>query len=137
MSRRKILAGLAAVAVGAASGLEAKASPLPANDALLLRLQAELGPIVARENAAYEAKGWAATSEAEATAQAVADAAFEEWFDIILRMASIPAEGLTGLAVKAAHACRALEGGDTVADGELADSLKADIARLVPGAVVL
>jgi hypothetical protein len=79
----------------------------------------------------------------QATAEAVkqagkdaSEAASQDWCGILLRMAEIPAEGIVGLAVKAAQVCRTLSVGDSEAGNILADSLRADIARLVPAAAV-
>ncbi|WP_424138579.1 hypothetical protein [Roseomonas chloroacetimidivorans] len=120
MSRRRMLAGMAAVAAGGVGGIGAKAASLSHNDARLLVLHAEANR---------------AAEEEEAAVEAAASAAFGRWSDALYAMAALPADGMTGLAVKAAHVCNAMVAGDSAADEALCASLQADIARLVPAAV--
>lgn len=113
------------------------AAPAAPADERLLALAAALRAAHARE---VDAVG--ALMRAEATgngsavrrAAAAADAAFDARTALMHECAALPARGLAGLAAKAALVCRALSHGATAADGWLASSLAADVARLAPDA---
>jgi hypothetical protein len=133
MSRRQILAGLATMAAGT-GGTGAQALALPADDARLLTLSAAMTPLLEREEAAYAILAPLEAQEDDTAAHALVDAAVAETKAALRVLASVPAAGLTGLAVKALWAAHVLEEDWTDPCG-LPDSLRADIARLVPAAV--
>ena len=134
--RRRLLTG---VATAAASGLvetEASALALPADDARLMLLHAEMIHLRAKEDASWAVLGpMRVGDEGEPAAYAVANAAMDAAADAARALAAAPAVGMAGLAVKAAWALYAQEHrwGDQCG---LPESLRADIARLVPAAVV-
>ena len=66
---------------------------------------------------------------------ATREAAFAAWEAVLYAMAATPADGLTGVAVKARQILRTLDTGESNADAELAESLQADLERLVPAVV--
>lgn len=132
VSRHTILPVLVVAPFGA-SGAGAAQPASAETDALLLALDAQRAAAARREVDAYKLAD-TRTSEGQKAAEEEAGAAFEEWATIIERMAAIPAEGIVGLAVKAAQVCRTLGPGHSNPDLTLAESLQDDIARLVPGA---
>ncbi len=139
-SRRAALGAGLLAALPVAARAEPSAIPAtidPAGDGRLLALAAALRGAHAREMEAVQVlmRAEAARDErATARAAAASHAAFDARTDLMDGVAGIPAEGLAGLAAKAALVCRALEHGPTRADCRLADSLLADVARLVPEA---
>jgi hypothetical protein len=134
--RRTLVAfGSAAVAAGV-SGTGAQSSTPPASDALLLQLDASRASAVQWLSlSCLDEDRDFPTEEARAIAVAAREAADEALDSVIRQMARTPAEGLTGLAIKAAQLCRALKDGASIEDHALRASLQADIARLVPGVV--
>ncbi|PZP45887.1 MAG: hypothetical protein DI601_08100 [Azospirillum brasilense] len=112
------------------------ATPTDRSDAVLLTLAAELREADRRHEAATIAFSRAEGSPTAEAARKAMDAASDACDALLLRMSETPASGLAGLAVKAALIVRATEwSGLTEAENGLADSLAADIARLVPQAV--
>ena len=134
LPRRLALGAAVAVAVPVLAGARGRDG-----DAALLEIAAGLRAAHARELETVRLLMVAETSRnaraAEAAAQA-ADEAFDARTELMERMAGIPARGLPGMAAKAALICRALEQEATAADRLLADSLLADVVRLVPAAVL-
>ncbi|QYU69714.1 DMT family transporter [Leptolyngbya sp. 15MV] len=62
------------------------------------------------------------------------DAAWGRWEVAAYEAAALPADGMAGLAVKAAAVVRAVREGPADAEKAIAESLAADIARLIPEA---
>jgi hypothetical protein len=112
--------------------LSALTSPIGSNDARLLAL-AETMRVAMADYDAICAAADRADDHAAADDDALG-AAWARYEAATLEAASIPADGLPGLAVKAARVLRGIDEGPADADWELARSLVADIARLCPEA---
>jgi hypothetical protein len=117
------------------------AAALPVADAQLLRLLDEARAADAALDAACAAGGLAETARDPAAlrlAEAAEQAASARYNRAIAAMAATPAEGWQGIAAKAARLCASVSArrGRILAHAEhpLADSLAADLARLVPEA---
>ena len=132
--RRTLLTGLAVAGVSALPA--GAAPPLGENDRPLLALDAARYAAAEAEETACKTADRAehAGCEEEADAAAAArEAAWNRWCAALDAMAATPADGLLGVAVKAGVLCRALEIGAAEADQAVAESLTADLGRLVPG----
>ena len=133
LPRRHALRGAAFATVAAGASVPAAAAP-PADAAL-----AALNEV---QRAAWEAVRAADDIVADIgskdprypAADAASRRASETWDAVIGRMAEAPAEGMLGLAIKAAIVARDQDecGGLSDAGMQLAESLFADIARLAP-----
>ncbi|MCR0980626.1 hypothetical protein [Roseomonas populi] len=135
MSRRQILAGFASAAVGL-GGVGAQSRPLPANDARLLALKAALARADQwHELCALDAGRDFTSSVAQAVAEAAQESALDAWEAVLFQMAETPAAGMVGVAVKAEQVALAVCAGSSAGEKALAESLRADLARLVPGVV--
>jgi len=136
VSRRAILAGLVTVAAGGIGGTGARALALPTNDARLLELARELAKAWKRD-AEWSAVEDAACTSGDTAAGAQADTARNSAWDDVVRLhtaiAALPAFGLAGIAVKVAVVAKAIEPGFSPAESAVGNSLRTDLARLVPG----
>ncbi|MCR0985866.1 hypothetical protein [Roseomonas populi] len=111
MSRRSILAGVAAVAGAGIAGEGAPALSLPANDARLLALKAALARAGQwHELCAIDAGRDFTSSEAQAVAEAAQESALDAWEAVLFQMAETPAAGMVGVAVKAEQVALAVRG---------------------------
>ncbi|MCK8788243.1 hypothetical protein M0638_28230 [Roseomonas sp. NAR14] len=121
----------AALAAGAAA--PAAASPLA--DAALVVLNEAQSMAWAANIAALDAASVLTVGNPDlGQAETAHDDAYQAWSDVVDRMADTPAEGMLGLAIKAAIVERDIEGCRTpsMTAEALLRSLLADIARLAP-----
>ena len=132
--RRTMLASVALAAPSAAHaiGLVPALSPADALDARLVALAGELRQAEAHYSALMALEAPSATPEAERAASL-------RIVGLVGVMAALPAAGLVGIAAKAGRLCLSLKGqpggGLMTCEDGLAESLAADLARLVPHAV--
>jgi hypothetical protein len=133
IGRRPVATG--GIAMLVLTGAAAESAEYSTDDRLLA-----LGHAVIRA-ADREARACLALDRADAARKCELDAAVDEafaaWSDRVRAVATVPAFGAVGLAVKAALILEGFHNGRTEATEVLAKSLRDDIARIAPSIVGL